>query len=66
MTLFKPILSPDDLPAREPLTRTAEAQRVDFKSGYDPKARSEMAKDMAAFTNAVGTAFCDSQKSVRP
>lgn len=54
MALFKPILSASDLPPIGPLTRGAEAQRIDFKSGYNPGARAEMAKDIAAFANALG------------
>lgn len=54
MALFTPILSAAGLPAAGPLTRSREAERIDFKSGYDPAARSEMAKDMAAFANALG------------
>ena len=35
-------------------TRTKEAQSIDFKNSYSPENRTEMAKDMAAFANALG------------
>jgi hypothetical protein len=54
MPLFKPIRDFDDLPPVGGSTRTQEAQSIDHKSSYSPDNRGEMAKDMAAFANALG------------
>lgn len=52
--LFKLIRSFDDLPTAGETTRTKETQSIDFKRSYSPENRAEMAKDMAAFANALG------------
>ncbi len=52
--VFKPIRSVDDLPPTGPTTRTAEAHSIDFKNTYPLNNQAEMAKDMAAFANALG------------
>src|SRR5262245_22773017 len=51
---FSPIRSVDDLPQPGPRTASAETYTIDFKNGYAPTDREEMAKDIAAFANGLG------------
>ena len=57
MPFFQPIRQTQDLPPAGPTTRTAESERCDFKQTHAPNNHREMAKDMAAFANALGGAI---------
>jgi hypothetical protein len=57
MPFFQPIRETRDLPPAGPTTRAAEGERRDFKQTYAPNNHREMAKDMAAFANAMGGAI---------
>jgi hypothetical protein len=57
--LFTPIRATADLPppVGGATTRASETERWDFKQTLAPTAHREMAKDMAAFANAMGGAI---------
>lgn len=58
MTLFTPIRRAEDLPRATTTTSLAETQTIDFKGAYAKTDRhGEMAKDVAAFANALGGAI---------
>jgi hypothetical protein len=58
MPFFSPIRATADLPPPAgATTRASESERCEFKQTYAPQNHREMAKDMAAFANAMGGAI---------